>query len=113
MSNGEKCQKQIKFDCTVTSANDNIKSGDFEFVNLYPNPGNGNFNITYSTGKTRDIEIHLINPVGQVVKRINRRNETPGIHTVNIDVKGVAAGIYQVILRSSGEVLQKSAVIKE
>jgi hypothetical protein len=113
LSNGQKCEKQLKIDCTNTAINQTGSTGDFEFLNLFPNPASGNFNVTYSVGKQRDVEIRVINPVGQVVKYVQRRNETSGVHTVNVDAHGLAYGLYKVVLYSEGEMLSKSAVLKE
>jgi hypothetical protein len=112
MSNGEKCEKQIKFDCTSTAINEKGES-DFEFLKLFPNPASGSFNITYSTEKTRDIEIRLVNSAGQMVKVIKRDREQAGTHTVKVQAVGLNAGVYQVVLYSQGEVLQKSAVLNK
>jgi hypothetical protein len=112
LSNGEKCEKQIKFDCTATGINQPGKSG-FKFENLFPNPASGSFNVTYSTEKVRDIEIRLINAAGQLVRVIKRAKEAPGVHTVRIQSNELEAGVYQVVLFSQGEVLQKSAVLNK
>jgi hypothetical protein len=90
-----------------------VKSGMFEFINLYPNPSDGRFKVTYATGSERDIEIRVVNPMGQVIQKIERNNETPGIHTVDIASSSIAAGLYKVVLYSEGEILSKSAVLKE
>jgi hypothetical protein len=86
---------------------------DFEFVNLFPNPAKGSFNITYRIGKQRDIEIRLINPIGQTVKVIQRNNEEKGEHTIKIEASNLASGLYKVVLFSNGETLNRSAVLKE
>jgi hypothetical protein len=112
LSNGEKCEKQMKFDCTATGTYQQEKSG-FIFENLFPNPASESFNITYSTEKTRDIEIRLINSAGQLVKMIKRERELPGVHTVKIHSNDLNAGVYQVVLYSQGDVLQKSAVLNK
>ncbi|MGE0019876.1 MAG: T9SS type A sorting domain-containing protein [Draconibacterium sp.] len=112
LSNGEKCEKQIKFDCTNTAINEKGET-DFEFLKLFPNPASGSFNITYLTESTRDIEIRLVNSAGQMVKVIKRDREQPGIHTVKVQADGLNAGVYQVVLYSKGEVIQKAAVLNK
>lgn len=90
-----------------------IKSRMFEFVKLYPNPSNGSFNITYATGSQREVEIRIINPLGQVVDVIQGDGDSPGIHDVYINADAFSGGLYKVVLYSEGQVLSKSAVIKE
>jgi uncharacterized repeat protein (TIGR01451 family) len=113
LSNGEKCEKSFKIDCLNTAVQQLKQVSDFEFFNLFPNPAKGSFNITYRIGKQRDIEIRLVNPLGQTVKTIQRNNEEKGEHTIKIDVSKLASGLYKVVLFSNGETLNKSAVLKE
>jgi hypothetical protein len=113
LSNGEKCEKSFKIDCLNTAVQQLKQVSDFEFVNLFPNPAKGSFNITYRIGKQRDIEIRLVNPIGQTVRVIQRNNEEKGEHTIKIDVSKLASGLYKVVLFSNGETLNKSAVLKE
>jgi uncharacterized repeat protein (TIGR01451 family) len=90
------------------------KSGNmFEFIKLYPNPSNGSFHVTYATGNQRDVEIRVINPLGQVVRIIQTGNNMPGIHDVNVNVEAFSDGLYKVALYSGGEVLNKSAILKQ
>ena len=85
----------------------------FEFVKLYPNPSDGIFTVTYATGSQRDVEIRVIDPLGQVVKVMTLKDNLPGIHNVNINVRSLAGGLYKVALYSKGQVLSKSAVLKQ
>ena len=101
---------------TINTSNletSSISGSLFEFIKLYPNPSNGAFNITYATGSQRQVEIRVINPLGQVIDIIQAEDDTPGIHDVNIDSNGLSKGLYKVVLYSEGKVLSKSALIKD
>jgi uncharacterized repeat protein (TIGR01451 family) len=84
----------------------------FEFINLYPNPSNGSFRVTYATGNQQDVEIRLVNPLGQTIRVLRPDESMPGIHNMDIDARDLAGGMYRVFLYSEGEVRSRSVVIK-
>lgn len=83
----------------------------FEFINLFPNPTNGLFRVTYATGNQQDVEIRLVNPLGQTIKVLNPADNFPGVHHTDIDARDLAGGVYRVFLYSEGQVRSKSVVI--
>lgn len=83
----------------------------FEFINLYPNPSNGSFRVTYATGNQQDVEIRVVNPLGQTIKVLSPKENFPGIHNTDIDARDLAGGMYRVFLYSGGEVRSRSVVI--
>lgn len=83
----------------------------FEFINLYPNPTNGSFRVTYATGNQQEVEIRVINPLGQTIKVLRPEENMPGVHNTDIDARDLARGVYRVFLYSEGEVRSKSVVI--
>ena len=84
----------------------------FEFIKLYPNPTNGQFNITYATGSTDDVDIQVINNAGQVILQRKASANSPGIHKESINEQSLANGVYHVVLQSHGKSLSKSFVKK-
>ena len=83
----------------------------FEFINVYPNPSSdGLFTLTYAISTKRDVEISVVNEIGQVMKKLQRNSESPGIHKLSIDTGGYPSGIYKMILSSEGKILSKSVV---
>lgn len=83
----------------------------FEFINLYPNPTNGSFRVTYATSDQQDVEIRVVNPLGQTIKVLSPRDNMPGVHNMDIEARDLASGVYRVFLFSEGEVRSKSVVI--
>ncbi len=84
----------------------------FEFVKIHPNPSEGSFTLTYTSGKTRDVKIQIMDSHGRVVYNKEQYKAPPGVHLIDLDASFFAAGIYRVILSSEGVVLNKSAVLK-
>jgi hypothetical protein len=100
-------------DTIVTSVITPLKSTNlFEFINVYPNPSTGVFNLTYATSDKRDVEIKMINALGQTIEVIENKNSDPGIHTVVVDANYLPQGLYKFVIYSNGEILSKSAVKK-
>lgn len=85
----------------------------FEFINAYPNPTGGQFKVTYATGSERNVEIRVINQLGQTVKVVPVAEKFAGIHNVNIDLQNVSSGVYKVVLISDNATKSKSMVIQE
>jgi hypothetical protein len=68
------------------------------------------FTLTYATSEKRDIEISVVNELGQVLNKLLRNNETPGIHKLSIDTHGYPSGVYKMVISSGGKILSKSVV---
>lgn len=83
----------------------------FEFINLYPNPAHNSFRISYATGNQQDVEIRLMNSLGQTIRTIPAEKKMPGLHHLDINVNGLAAGTYRVFLHSAGEVRYRPVII--
>ncbi|WP_347841382.1 T9SS type A sorting domain-containing protein [uncultured Draconibacterium sp.] len=84
----------------------------FEFLNLYPNPSDDFFTVTYATSKVLDIDILLVNQQGQVLKIKNMGNTNTGVHNTTINVSDLPAGLYKAVLKSGDRMLTKSAIVK-
>ncbi len=100
---------------TLATAVIDVKSagaGLFDFVNLYPNPSQGEFTITYVTGQSMEIEILVVNPLGQLIKIQKEGTVVAGVHNTTIDVRGLPAGMYKTVLKAGDQLLSKSTLIK-
>ncbi len=84
----------------------------FEFINLYPNPSDGDFTIKYATGEAMDVDILIVNQLGQIVDIQNQGRVSMGVHNTTISAAGLPAGVYKAILKSGDKMLSKSAVLK-
>lgn len=83
--------------------------GDVSFIadlGVYPNPFNNELNIDLTTDQTGDVEIRLLNVVGQEIVKINERM-TAGNNNYTLDVGAdLADGFYVVELKSGAETAQ-------
>jgi hypothetical protein len=77
-------------------------------LSLYPNPTNGNITLQ-GDWKTSTVSVDVLNTLGQVVFSIVESSTNQG--QVVVDLSSVAAGVYQVRVRS-GNSLWTGSVIK-
>lgn len=67
-------------------------------LNVYPNPNNGNFNISFNTVPGVNYEISIYNVLGQqIASKTIQNNEAKFIYPVNLSEYG--KGVYSVVLR--------------
>jgi parallel beta-helix repeat protein len=91
-----------------TEINSDINSYKEGFINIYPNPSNGNAKITYyikSDKQTVDIEVY--NMLGQKITTLINEKKSSGLHTLNLSEEGVnlTNGTY-VIITKIGNITQ-------
>lgn len=87
------------------------KSSMLELLNLYPNPTNGSFRITYATAERSNVEIRLVNQLGQVLRIERPAPGFAGVHTLDMNTGGIAAGMYHVQLISGDNMRTRKIVI--
>jgi hypothetical protein len=74
---------------------------------VYPNPGTDNLKIAYTLQEPAQIQIELMNMQGQVVNRFNAGNQAEGNYFQTFENLGDRqSGIYLVVLKNNGKVLQ-------
>ena len=100
-------------DTIVSSANIDYQSDMFEFINAYPNPNQGVFNITYATSTHDEVEVRFVDTNGKLIQKIVNPDRTPGIRKLEIDARDVAPGLYRIVLISNGTVLNKGVIIND
>ncbi|QIA08725.1 T9SS type A sorting domain-containing protein [Draconibacterium halophilum] len=101
-------------DSVITSVGNlgDVSGKMFEFINLYPNPSDGDFTVKYATGEAMDIDILIVNQLGQIVEVQNQGRVSVGVHNTTISAAGLPAGVYKAVLKSGNRTLTKSAILK-
>jgi uncharacterized repeat protein (TIGR01451 family) len=89
-----------------------MSSGMFEFLNAYPNPTDGQFNLSFAIGSQRNVEIQMIDGSGQVLHSTLKPSSLPGIHTISMDAGYLPKGNYFVRIVSDGKVLSKPIILQ-
>lgn len=85
---------QQAFPPYVSIEENNLPAGD---VSVYPNPTNGQLNISYNATTDGEYLISIFNIVGQVVYKQSYSNGV-GLNTVRIDLSKFMQGVYMLEL---------------
>jgi len=80
----------------LSMSNDQLK--------IYPNPSTGKFVIEINVGQRENIQIKIVNILGQEVFA-EEQTQISGTYHKQIDLKGYAAGVYQLQLITSRKVV--------
>lgn len=81
-------------------------------LNLFPNPASGKLNLTYVANNHDEINIQLINSIGQVVNEINNQNVLSGLNQWSFNTNQLSTGIYFVRLSSAAVYSLKKFIVE-
>jgi hypothetical protein len=84
---------------------------DLYYVNIYPNPGNGLFNVSINFPVKGEVEVKIFDLTGKIVYV----NKIPAEKTnldFQIDLSGYAKGIYQLSLKTDIKIFNRPLIIE-
>ena len=81
--------------------NNHLPSG-FD-VQLWPNPSNAGFKISYDLNKVQDVRLDMYNTLGQNVWKYDAGMQAPGNHQLNFRNEQLPSGTYFLQLRAEEE----------
>lgn len=89
-----------------------LRQGEFAPVlHVYPNPNAGLFTISLSGFAGQDVQVQVVNAVGQLVYT-QAMNTAEHQTTVQVDLQGVPAGMYHVLVHSAGVATTETLIIE-
>jgi hypothetical protein len=94
-------------DCQVSVDEVSFLNG----LNIYPNPADAQLNVNLVTSNAQNIQIQLINHVGQVVLT-KYVGQIAGERTVELEVGQLATGIYNVVISNGIEIKSVAVSVK-
>ena len=68
----------------------------------YPNPFNGSTIISYHVPKPTKVRFTIHDQFGRMVKLVEEQANTPGMHTLNLNLNGLAKGVYYYRMQAEG-----------
>lgn len=74
----------------------------FRLHQNYPNPFNPTTTITYDLPRTAQVKLELFNVLGQKVKTLVDARQPAGRYQVQLNLKGLASGVYYYRLKTNG-----------
>ena len=81
-----------------------------ENLNVYPNPTDGVFNISFISEEIDDFEITVVDAFGKLVSKEEIQNFV-GEYTKQVDLSAYSKGIYMVQIRTEGSFVTKRVVV--
>ncbi|WP_114783040.1 PQQ-dependent sugar dehydrogenase [Botryobacter ruber] len=79
-----------------------------EELTLYPNPASGKLNLAIGAGiQLKDIQLLIMNTNGQTVRQVKQVLS----ETVQVDLSGLAAGIYVLQVQQAGKEMKRYKVV--
>ncbi len=80
-------------------------------VSVYPNPGNGRFNLDISTASYQKADLLVLDNQGKIVfQKINISLE--GQKLITIDLSGKASGVYQLLIKGENGLINKKLILR-
>lgn len=80
------------------------------YFNLYPNPNNGNFFVSFSTPEKGTYKLKMINAIGELVY-IETLTDFQGVLSKQINIDGLAKGIYLFSLSNSANEVTRKVIV--
>lgn len=79
-------------------------SSNVNFLNIFPNPNNGEMTIALETASASNIQIELYDITGQLHYNFNAGNQPAGFYQQNLELSNLSAGLYLMSIRTGDEV---------
>ncbi len=87
-------------------------NGNFYDLNCFPNPSKGMTYISFNLNEQSNINLSIINSVGQTIKTFFRNTcRNTGENTVAFDAAGLPAGVYYVLLTTESSLKSYKLII--
>ncbi len=80
-------------------------------ADVYPNPANGRVNVSYEVRNSTELKVQLLGPLGQAVREYPVSVFAPGSYSDELDISGIAPGVYYLRMNGTeGSVLKKLVI---
>jgi len=81
-------------------------------MNLYPNPASESANLTFNLSENADVNVSLINALGQTVYVSESNNFATGQNIITLPINNLSKGIYFVNVNVNGERATRKLIIE-
>ena len=95
------------FDVNQISVDEDFMNGTLK---IYPNPTRGLFNVEFATASATDVEISIVNMVGQVIS--NEVVTVNGLYNNQFDLSNESAGVYFIKFTTEEGVLTERITVE-
>ncbi len=95
----------------VIDATASIKDFAFEGFNLYPNPSNGNFKLTFDTISSDHVKLQLFDLTGRLLREVNY-SQVASRFSENVSFNDTSNGLYLLKITNGGKQTTRKIVIE-
>jgi len=95
------------FDVNQISVDEDFMNGS---LSIYPNPTRGLFNVEFATEQAKDVEISIVNMVGQVIS--TDVVEVNGVYNNQFDLSNESAGVYFITFTTNEGTLTERITVE-
>jgi hypothetical protein len=96
---------------SITNSIGELEAG-IKSMNLYPNPANGEFiNMDLNLEKNISYSIVITDNLGREVMNTESLKGMEGYNFRSINISGIESGLYQVVLKSEGQLLKTTKIV--
>ncbi|WP_369048477.1 reprolysin-like metallopeptidase [Tenacibaculum sp. UWU-22] len=89
----------------------NVENFNFNSFNLYPNPSNGTFNLTFEVVNTDKVSILLFDLMGRLVEE-KQYLDTSSVFSEKLNYSKIASGLYFLKIKNGGKQIIKKVIVK-
>ena len=93
-----------------TLGGDRLEGDIINGLEIYPNPSRDIFNVEFSTTANQEIEIIVVNSIGQDI--FNERVEVEGQYIKQIDLSNYSKGIYNISVKTGDEIINYRLILQ-
>jgi hypothetical protein len=93
----------------------NSPTGEVASLNVFPNPSNGEFMVSYNLPKESLVKISLLDLAGRELSQLVNESEPAGNHEQSINtsaLKQITTGIYMLRIEANGQTYIRKIVIE-
>ena len=96
--------------CQANCTNTSLELNMINDFNIYPNPNEGIFRVSFSANSTDLIELRVINPLGEDIF-FDQLSSFDGEYDKKINLSNYANGVYFMSINSGSELILKKIII--
>jgi Secretion system C-terminal sorting domain len=89
------------------------KESSISNVNIYPNPSKSDFWLTFVSQKVSNLDINIYDNTGRLVKTFPGQTFLKGENTLHLDFSNLPNGIYNCVIRGTGQQMISKKLIKQ
>ena len=97
-------------DCELECHTSNLNENNKFYYELYPNPSTDIFNVEFSTNANLEIDITVVNSIGQEI--FKEMVEIEGQYIKQIDLSNYSKGIYNISFKTGDEIMNYRLILQ-